>query len=73
MKRLAPVLALLTAFLAWYPDPARAAATVGLWHMNETSGSTANDSSDENNDGGLSNITFVTRSEERRVGKECRL
>ncbi len=37
---------------------AHAATTVGLWHMDETSGSIANDSSGHNNDGKLQNIKF---------------
>ena len=61
MKRLVPLIALLSsAVLFWAPLPARAATTVGLWHMDETSGGTANDSSDKDNDGRLSHITFVT-------------
>lgn len=39
---------------------ARAASTAGLWHMDETSGTTAVDSSGNGNNGSLSNIAFVT-------------
>jgi Concanavalin A-like lectin/glucanases superfamily len=39
---------------------AQAATIVGLWHMNETSGSTANDSSGHHNDGKLQNIQFTS-------------
>ena len=39
---------------------AHAATTVGLWHMDETSGSTAHDSSGHNNDGKLQNIQFTS-------------
>jgi hypothetical protein len=38
---------------------ARAATTAGLWHMNESSGTTAHDSSGHHNDGRLQNIQFV--------------
>jgi hypothetical protein len=39
---------------------AHAATTVGLWHMDEGSGSTANDSSGHTNDGKLQNIQFTS-------------
>ena len=39
---------------------AQAATTVGLWHMDESSGSTANDSSGHHNDGKLQNIQFAS-------------
>jgi hypothetical protein len=48
------------AFVLCQAVPASAAATVGLWHMDETSGSTAVDSSGQNNNGSLINVTFVS-------------
>jgi hypothetical protein len=48
------------AFALCQAVPASAATTVGLWHMNETSGSTAVDSSGQNNNGNLVNVTFVS-------------
>ncbi len=40
-------------------SPVSAATTVGLWHMDETSGSTAVDSSGHHNDGKNSNIAYA--------------
>ncbi len=40
--------------------PATASTTVGLWHMDETSGTTASDSSGFQNDGSLTDVTFVS-------------
>jgi Concanavalin A-like lectin/glucanases superfamily len=51
------VLALILATLA---TPAWASTTVGLWHMDETSGSVAHDSSGSGNDGHLQHITFAS-------------
>lgn len=49
------------AFVLCQAVPASGAATtVGLWHMDETSGTTAYDSSGHNNDGSLTHITFVS-------------
>ena len=46
----------MVAVIAW---PATAAGdTVGLWHMDESSGSTMNDSSTHNNDGKLEHVSF---------------
>ena len=39
---------------------AQAATTAGLWHMDESSGTTAHDSSGHNNDGKLQNIQFTS-------------
>jgi hypothetical protein len=41
-------------------SPVQAATTAGLWHMDESSGSTAHDSSGHHNDGHLQNIQFVS-------------
>jgi hypothetical protein len=38
--------------------PAAAATTTALWHMNETSGTTAFDSSGNNNNGALTSVAF---------------
>ena len=38
----------------------QAATTVGLWHMDETSGSAAHDSSGHGNDGKLQNVQFAS-------------
>ncbi len=53
---------LVTAILVALPAMTAAAApsTVGLWHMDETSGSTMSDASGKGNNGQLSNITFVS-------------
>jgi hypothetical protein len=40
--------------------PAQAVTTAGLWHMDETSGTTAVDSSGNRNNGSNTNITYVT-------------
>jgi len=48
------------AFVLCQAVPASAATTVGLWHMDETSGTTAVDSSGQNNNGSLINVTFVS-------------
>ena len=62
MGRRGAVLASVSIALAAALSPlqaARAATTAGLWHMDESSGSTAHDSSGHHNDGRLQNIQFV--------------
>ena len=54
---ISPVLALAAAMTQ--AGTAQAAQTVGLWHMDEHSGSTAADSSGHHNDGHLQNVQFV--------------
>ena len=54
-------LALSLALMALLPmAAAQASTTVGLWHMDETSGSTAYDSSGHHNNGRDQNIQFVS-------------
>ena len=43
-----------------HPLTAAASTTAGLWHMDETSGTTATDSSSNHNDGTLHDVSFVT-------------
>ena len=43
-----------------HPLPASASTTAGLWYMDETSGTTATDSSSNHNDGTLHDVGFVT-------------
>jgi hypothetical protein len=50
--------ALVVGGLASSATPASAGTVVGLWHMDETSGTTAHDSSGHGNDGRNSNITY---------------
>lgn len=50
----------LSIALAAQATPAQAASAVGVWHMDETSGTTALDSSGNGNNGASSNIAFVT-------------
>jgi len=50
----------LSLALAAQATPAQAASVVGLWRMDETSGTTAIDSSGNGNSGVLSNIALVT-------------
>lgn len=42
------------------PSASAASITAGLWHMDETSGTTAHDSSGLQNNGTMTNVTFVT-------------
>lgn len=49
----------LAAGAAFPMQAAHAASTAGLWQMDETSGSTAHDSSGHHNDGHLQNIQFA--------------
>jgi hypothetical protein len=48
------------AFVVTLASPARAVTTVGLWHMDETSGTIAIDSSGHGNNGTLTNVAFVS-------------
>lgn len=61
-RRTGTALALIAAWtIAIAAAPVHAAPTVvALWHMDETSGTTAFDSSGNANDGTLTNIAFVT-------------
>ena len=45
---------------ALFSTPAGAATTAALWHMDETSGTTAIDSSGNSNNGSLTGITFTS-------------
>lgn len=55
----AAVLASLT-FVICQALPASATTSVGLWHMDETSGTTAYDNSGSGNNGALTDVTFVS-------------
>lgn len=58
-RRLAATLISAVTLVA-VPSPAQAATTVGLWHMDEGSGTTMIDSSGNGNNGTLKNVTFTS-------------
>lgn len=58
--RLGKIVMIGVLILAWQATPAWASSTVGLWHMDSTSGSVAHDSSGSGNDGHLQHITFAS-------------
>jgi hypothetical protein len=57
MKRIGMIGALIISFLA---APASASTLAGLWHMDETAGAVAHDSSGFGNDGKLEHVTFAS-------------
>lgn len=57
MTKTLPLLCVLVVFAA---VPASASTTAGLWHMDETSGTVAHDSSGHHNDGRLEHVAFAS-------------